>query len=603
VWRTTPGACIEYKGSSHGARTAYPTTAPGAGERLTNFHHRPMMTEATRTERTLTGEAPPTVDLTGRTVGDFHILRCLGRGGMGEVYLAEQRSLKRKVALKILRSDLAANPTALKRFKQEALAVAQATHANIVQVYACDEADGVTYMALEYVEGRNLKEYLTKKGPPNLLLAVSFMRQIAAALQRAAELGIIHRDIKPENILLTRKGEVKVADFGLSRVLDGERRPVNLTQSGVTMGTPLYMAPEQVENKPVDARTDIYSFGVTCYHMMAGEPPFTGTNAFEVALAHVRTEPEPLHVVRPDLPEAFCAVVHKMMAKDPADRYQTCRELLRDLAKVRESLNGTPTAVPVEEPGVELLPLDELEEAVSATGPNTPAPRPLPATAALPAPRRRWVMAALFALVPLTVLLALGFGAALAWVTYAWQRQPKAAVPATDKGSPDRDAFLSAQKQEQALRSVAEPYLSKEKAPGGQMTGFALLMELGLFYLQQDRLDDAQELFKKLDDMRQPESYHILGRAGQGIVLALRDQASESNRVFRDVFTKERFPPEALPRGGRRGEPHLQIVQNAQMKYWLAEAIHYNERNGVARKDMPQPLLRIADPGTSKPKS
>src|SRR5262249_42490294 len=153
---------------------------------------------------------------------------------------------------------------------------------------------GITYIALEYVEGRNLKEFLVKKGPPDLLLALSFMRQVASALQRASELGIIHRDIKPENILLTRKGEVKVADFGLSRVLAGEQRPVNLTQSGVTMGTPLYMAPEQVEGKPVDPRTDIYSLGVTFYHLLAGEPPFNGSHAFEVALAHVRTEPEPL---------------------------------------------------------------------------------------------------------------------------------------------------------------------------------------------------------------------------------------------------------------------------------------------------------------------
>jgi serine/threonine-protein kinase len=561
------------------------------------------MTEATRTEHTLTGEPPPAGDLTGRTVGDFHVLRRLGLGGMGEVYLAEQRSLQRKVALKILRGDLAANPTARKRFKQEALAVAQATHANIVQVYACDEADGVTYMALEYVEGRNLKEYLTKKGPPNLLLAISFMRQIAAALQRAGELGIIHRDIKPENILLTRKGEVKVADFGLSRVL-GDGPPVNLTQSGVTMGTPLYMAPEQVENKPVDARTDIYSFGVTCYHMMAGEPPFTGTNAFEVALAHVRAEPEPLQVVRPDLPEALCAVVHKMMAKEPAERYQTCRELLRDLAKVRESLNGA-AALPLAEPVVELLPLDELEEAVTVATPDTPPQSPLPSTAVLPSLRRHWVTALLVALVPLTVLLALVFGAVLAWLPSVWQRQPPAAVPDGDKLSQDRDGLLSAEKQEQALRGLAEPYLTKEKATSNPTTGFALLMELGLFYLQQDRLDDAQQLFTKLDEMRQVESYHLLGHVGRGIVLALRDRAAESNQLFKEVFLPRYFPvPDGSAKGiPKRGEPHLQIVQNAQMKYWLAEAVHHNERNGIDRtKDMPPLLLRIADPGASKPK-
>src|SRR5262245_61452496 len=163
---------------------------------------------------------PPEADLTGRTLGDFHILRRLGQGGMGQVYLAEQISLKRKVALKLLRADLAARPVALQRFKAEAEAVARATHANIVQVYAIGESDGLHYMALEYVEGKNLREYLEKKGAPEVLVALSLMRQVASALQRAAELGIIHRDIKPENILLTRKGEVKVADFGLSRVFD-----------------------------------------------------------------------------------------------------------------------------------------------------------------------------------------------------------------------------------------------------------------------------------------------------------------------------------------------------------------------------------------------
>ena len=209
---------------------------------------------------------------------------------MGEVYLAEQISLKRKVALKLMRPDLAANITALARFKAEAEAVAKATHANIVQVYAIHEIGGLHFMALEFVEGRNLREFLEKKGPPEILLGLSIMRQVAAALQRASELGIIHRDIKPENILLTRKGEVKVADFGLSRILsESGAQPPNLTQSHVTMGTPLYMSPEQVEGKKtIDHRTDIYSFGVTCYHMFAGHPPFKGTAAFEVAVQHVQ---------------------------------------------------------------------------------------------------------------------------------------------------------------------------------------------------------------------------------------------------------------------------------------------------------------------------
>jgi hypothetical protein len=220
--------------------------------------------------------------------------------------------------------------------------------------------------------------------------------------------------------------------------------------------------------------------------------------------------------------------------------------------------------------------------------------------------RRRWVAPVLFGLVPLTLLLALGVGAVAAWVRFAWQEQPAPAAGAPGDKAPDRDALLSAEKQEQALLALAEPYLSREKASANPATGFTLLMELGLFYLQQDRLDDALALFTKLDEMRQPESYHILGRVGRGVVLALHDQAAESNRLFKDAFTAQRFlVPDGATKGGKRGqrgEPQLLLVQNAQMKYWLAQAVHYNERNGIARAEMPPLLLRFADPAAPRPK-
>ena len=272
---------------------------------------------------------------------------------MGQVYLARQLSLKREVALKLLRTDLAANSTALQRFQAEAEAVAKLNHPNIVHVHQLGELDGLRYMVLEYVEGRNLRDYLARRGPPDLPVALSIMRQVALALQKAHDEGIVHRDIKPENILVTRKVEVKVTDFGLSRFFAGETPALNLTQSGVTLGTPLYMSPEQVQGKPVDHRSDIYSFGVTCYHLLAGRaavPRARPRSTWRSSTS--RSNRGRLRELRPDLPADLCGMVHKMMAKNPDDRYQSAREILRDLVKVRDGVsvglsqsNGSPLAV------------------------------------------------------------------------------------------------------------------------------------------------------------------------------------------------------------------------------------------------------------------
>lgn len=279
-------------------------------------------------------------DHVGQVLGDFRLLRRLGEGGMGQVYLAEQESLHRRVAVKLLRSDFAENELFLKRFEAEAKAIAQLTHPNIVQVYAVGNVQGTRYMALEYVDGTNLRDYLNKKGPPELAIALTIMRQIAAALLKAAELGIIHRDIKPENILITRKVEVKVADFGLSRIVGDD---VHLTQTGTTMGTPLYMSPEQIMGKPVDTRTDLYSFGATCYHLLTGQPPFMADSAMAVGVRHLTDEAKPIQELRPDLPADLVQLVHRLLAKKPDDRPQTAREVLREIRRIQETQMGLTT--------------------------------------------------------------------------------------------------------------------------------------------------------------------------------------------------------------------------------------------------------------------
>src|SRR3954447_9934361 len=290
-----------------------------------------------------TEPAPRARDLTRVTLGDFQVERLLGRGGMGEVYLARQSSLNRPVALKVLRTDLLTKPTYLSRFEAEATMVAKLNHPNIVHIYTLGCVDGIRFIAMEYVQGTNLRDYLLKKGVLDLPLALSIMKQAGVAVGAAGGLGLIHRDIKPENLLLTKKGQVKVADFGLCRDQDSER--LDITQPGITLGTPLYMSPEQAQGHALDHRSDLYSLGVTFYHMLAGEPPFRADTPLALALKHVKDAPVSLAVHRPDLPPDLSRLVMKLMAKDPDERYQSASEMLRDLAKIRGALNTVPIAI------------------------------------------------------------------------------------------------------------------------------------------------------------------------------------------------------------------------------------------------------------------
>ncbi|MBX6313900.1 MAG: protein kinase [Isosphaeraceae bacterium] len=320
-------------------------------------------------EQTLPHPPRPAQDLSGRVLGDFRVERLLGHGGMGEVYLARQLSLDRPVALKVIRPELLSNPTYLARFEAEAWAAAKLNHPNIVHIYALGALEGLRYIAMEYVAGTNLRDYLAKKGPPDLPLALSIMKQAAQAVGAAGEVGLIHRDIKPENLLLTRKGKVKVADFGLSRGPESDR--LHLTQPGLTLGTPLYMSPEQVQGQVVDHRSDLYSLGVTFYHMLAGFPPFQGETTLALALKHVHEAPVSLAVHRPDLPPELVRLVMKLLEKRPADRYQSAAELLRDLAKLRESLQAASTAMALSLPSQPALPAT----AVPSSAPTQMAPR------------------------------------------------------------------------------------------------------------------------------------------------------------------------------------------------------------------------------------
>ncbi len=272
---------------------------------------------------------PQNSDLSNVRLGEFLLLRRLGSGGMADVYLAEQTSLERQVAVKILKNDavVGGSEVLLKRFEQEARAAGGLSHPNLVQIITTGREGKLSYIVQEYVPGLNLSQWIKKHGFPDYGTGLRWIQQIAAALRAASEAGIVHRDVKPENIMLTRNGVAKVTDFGLAQLNQPTSPRMNLTQVGTTMGTPWYMSPEQIQGEKLDYRSDQYSLGITCYHMFAGQPPFPGKNAVTVAVQHLKEEPLPLKSLRADLPDQMCKVIHRMMQKKPNDRFQTPAEL------------------------------------------------------------------------------------------------------------------------------------------------------------------------------------------------------------------------------------------------------------------------------------
>jgi serine/threonine-protein kinase len=265
-------------------------------------------------------------------LGDFELRRELGQGGMGKVYLARQISLDRQVAIKTLSRDLAKKPDFVARFEREAKAMAKIDHPNVVKIYAVDSFQGIHFAAIEYIDGQSLQKVLDTHGRLSISDALHVAIICAEALRHAHLENMVHRDIKPDNILLTRKGIVKVADFGLAKAIDDD---VSMTQSGTGLGTPLYMAPEQARNaKHVDHRVDVYALGATLYHMLTGKLPFTGKTSLEVIMAKEKNKPPSARSLRSEIPEKLDLILDRMLAKDPQHRHRNCEEVLKDLTSL-----------------------------------------------------------------------------------------------------------------------------------------------------------------------------------------------------------------------------------------------------------------------------
>jgi WD40 repeat protein len=264
----------------------------------------------------------------------YRVLDLLGKGGMGAVYRAEHRLMGRTVALKVLSGHLTARPEVVERFRAEVRAAAVLSHPNIVQAHDADSAGDVHFLVMEHVCGTDLARLVAERGPLGVADACRYVRMAALGLQHALEHGMTHRDVKPHNLMLDSDGVVKVLDFGLARLLQAAGEPApGMTAEGVVLGTVEYMAPEQADDPhAADARSDVYSLGCTLYHLLAGRVPFPEGNALQRLKAHAEKTATPIRDLRPDVPEALAAVLARLMARDPADRYQTPAEAAAALA-------------------------------------------------------------------------------------------------------------------------------------------------------------------------------------------------------------------------------------------------------------------------------
>ncbi len=265
-----------------------------------------------------------------KTIGRYEILELVGRGGMGVLYRARDAVLERDVALKMMLLDFTTDQTARDRFQREARAVARLQHRNVVTIHELGEVEGTPYIVMEFLTGRDLEALLTGDKPMTLVEKLDVAIQLCEGLGYAHEQGIVHRDIKPSNVRVLEDSTVKILDFGIAKFAQS-----SITQSGTIMGTPSYMAPEQIMGKPVDGRADLFSVGVLLYELLSGQKPFSGESPTTVVYQIMHVEPPPVNATVPELPESLHEIVSRALQKNPDDRYSRASEMSSDLQMVK----------------------------------------------------------------------------------------------------------------------------------------------------------------------------------------------------------------------------------------------------------------------------
>ena len=410
--------------------------------------------------------ASPTADLVGQVVADrYAIIKKLGEGGMGAVYLGEHVKMGRKSAIKVMNPSMAADPDAISRFNREASNASRISHPNVCQIYDFGETpEGIIYLAMEFIQGAALTDIIEREGalpPPR---AVRILRQSADALAAAHDLGIVHRDLKPDNIMIVQGRDgadiVKVVDFGIAKAVAGDEAGQKVTKTGLVVGTPEYMSPEQLSGDKLDGRSDIYSLGLVFYRMLTGVLPFQADSAQETMIKRLTDEPMPLADARPDIafPPKLQAVLDKALARSPAERYAVATEFARDAESAvgGPAVPGTRVAEPVTTAATQLM---DAEHALKAHRAKPAAP-----TAARPAvPTRK------FPLVPvLGGVVGVGAIAVVAVMTMRGGGPTQHAAPPADTSKAAAPAPAPTGTQTAANTSAANPAPANPGNAGGR---------------------------------------------------------------------------------------------------------------------------------------
>jgi serine/threonine protein kinase/tetratricopeptide (TPR) repeat protein len=469
----------------------------------------------------------------------YRIESLLGRGGMGTVYKAYDKELDRTVALKLLRSELIDDPVEMQRFKQELLLASKISHKNILRIHDLGEVPGLKFISMAYVEGEDLHHRLESQGRLPLDRTVNIARQLCAALEAAHGEGVIHRDLKPQNVLLDGAGNAYVSDFGLARSI--EAASAGMTRTGQVLGTPRYMSPEQVECKPLDQRSDLYSLGLIFYEMVTGDVPFKGDSALQLMYQRVKVKPKNPKLLNPELPDYLVRIILRCLERDPTKRYQYAREILADLDAQRSPSKSISVQI------------------------------------ALPMPTRRtWLIAG--GSVLLLLLLALGIPKTRHWVFR--MEAPRPTTPA-DTAAPGQVKYLAV---------LPFRILGDKKQLGYVGEGLMEALSAKLYQLKDVRVASTQAIEKVNQDTP-------LARIAQelGVNLIVQGTLQGSKEKVRIVMGLDDVT------GGRRlwtqefsGVPQDLLTLEDQIYVKLAEALQLKPSNEELARVQMHPTENIA---------